>query len=84
MKPPPHAHPVEARCNALLQSVGALQGRVAASEKAIKDGASARLDAVRRRMDELKPQVLISFDASTEYQSLAIERHRLSMVVMQP
>lgn len=80
----PHQHPTEARAHGLLQSVGQLQARTEASEKAIRDGANARLDAIRRRQDELRPQVLTSFDASTEYQSLSIEAHRLRMVVMQP
>lgn len=80
----PQVHPTEARASALLQSVGQLQARTAASEKAIRDGANARLDAIRRRQEELRPQVLSSFDASTEYQSLSIEAHRLRMVVMQP
>lgn len=79
----PQVHPTEARASEMLQSIAQLSGRAAASDKAINAGATARLDAVGKRMEELRPQVLISHDANQEYQSLVIERHRLNMVVMQ-
>lgn len=77
-----HVHPTEARTGDLLQHVSGLSARADASGKAIKDGAAARLDAVNKRMEELRPQVLVSADAAMEYQSLVIERSRLNSVVM--
>lgn len=77
-------HPTEARAGQMLQNIAGLSARADASGKAINDGATKRLDAVNKRMDELRPQVLVSADASQEYQSLSIERYRLNMVVMQP
>lgn len=76
--PPNHA---EARAGELLGSLGALSAKVNASATAIADGASARLAAVEKRMEELRPQVLLKADAADEYQSLVIERHRLSVVM---
>lgn len=77
-------HPTESRAGSMLQSIAGLSARAQSSGQAINQGASARLDSVLKRMDELRPTVLTSADAAQEYQALAIERHRLNMVVMQP
>lgn len=77
-------HPTEQRAHALLQELAGHSARADASEKAIREGASARLDAVNKRLEELRPQVMVSSDARDEYQGLAVERHRLNTVVMAP
>lgn len=78
-----HVHPTEARANELLQHIAGMSARADASDKAIKDGAEARLEALNQRMDELRPKVMYDRDAAQEYQSLSIERYRLYGVVMQ-
>lgn len=79
-----HIHPTEARAGQLLQDIAGMSARAKASGEAVRTGAEARLDAVNKRLEELRPSVLLSADDATEYQALAIERHRLHMVVMQP
>lgn len=75
-------NPSEARAGALLGSLNAMSAKADASGKAIDNGARARLEAVQKRLEELRPTVLTSSAAADEYQSLVIERHRLQSVVM--
>lgn len=84
MKQQSISHPTEQRAGAMLQSLAGASTRVDASEKATRDGASKRLEAVEKRLDELRPTVLTSSADADEYQGLVVERHRLHQVVMAP
>lgn len=45
--------------------------------------AAARVDAITKRLDELRPSVLLSPEAEDEYQRLVDERGRLQQVIAQ-
>jgi predicted phage gp36 major capsid-like protein len=84
MKQEQMVHPTEQRAGSMLAGVAAASAKAEASEKALRDGAAKRLDAVNKRLEELRPTVLTSSADADEYQGLIVERHRLHQVVMAP
>lgn len=77
-------HPTEARAGALLGQIGGMEARAKASGEATKKAAAARLEAVNKRLEELRPTALTSSADADEYQGLIVERARLHSVVMAP
>lgn len=67
----------------MLQDVAGMSARADAADEQIKTGAAKRLADVNKRLEELRPLVLLKADAAMEYQELIIERYRLNSVVMQ-
>lgn len=72
----------EQRARAMLGDLAGASARCDAADANIRKGAAARLDAVNKRMDELRPTALTDGNARDEYQGLVVERARLSQVVM--
>lgn len=69
------------RVAAMMGSLARLQARTEASQAAILEAAEKRLEEVSGRMKELAPEVLTRPGAADEYQQLALERHRLGIVL---
>lgn len=69
------------RVAAMLGSLARLQARADASQATIQEAAHKRLKGVDARMKELEPEVLTRHGAADEYQQLALERHRLGIVL---
>lgn len=65
----------------LLGKLHGLSARTDAAERRILATATKREGEVRQRMEELRPQVLTTKGASREYQTLALELRRLTLVI---
>ncbi len=64
-----------------LGDLHALSARTDASEQRILTQSISRMDAIQKKLDALRPRVLISSLASAEYQALILERGKLNMVI---
>lgn len=65
----------------LLSHLAVLSARTQASEKRILERATERDGEVAKRLDELRPSVMIDESAAQEYQSLSMERGQLAQVI---
>jgi len=65
----------------LLGRAQAVIAKSLAAEQKILDGALERDKAVRERMEQLRPLVLVQPGAAHEYQVLALELSRLALVI---
>lgn len=70
-----------AQTSQLAGKLHALSARTDAAEKRILQTAQEREEAVLARMQELRPTAITNAASSGEYQTLAIERRRLSLVI---
>lgn len=70
-----------AQSSGLAAKLHALSARTDAAEKRILQAAQARELEVRARMDAMRNSAMTNGHASREYQTLAIERRRLALVI---
>ena len=66
-----------------IGELSSLAEKTDAAERKILESAEKRIDWVQSRMGELRAKALTDGDAGKEYQSLAMERSRLNLVIAQ-
>ncbi len=64
-----------------LTHLSGLAQKSAATEQRIHDAAVARLAAVGKELDALRPQVMLEPAAADDYQALTLERGQLATVI---